>query len=356
MSKPHKKIRLGIVGCGKGSEQRHLPALQGVAGIRVVAAADINADNLKRVGDRFGIEHRFPDHQELLNHSEVEAVAVLTPTPSHAEIALAALEAGKHLFIDKPLATNLAECDQLIERAADSTAKVLVGFNFRWHRLIRRAREMIRKGAVGKIKAIRSVYTHWHPGDTAQAWHKKRELGGGVIFNDGVHHYDLWRFLVPGEVIQLYAQSVPSEHYEDETCTINARMANDALACGLHSYETSANSELEVFGESGRLYVSCYRFDGLEFFSHLTYPGSLSDRMRKLSHSLRELPRAIPVIRQGGYYNATFRAMWQHFADCICQGQSPGCTLEDGKRAVQIALAAIESASSGNVVHLRQNI
>ena len=276
----------------------------------------------------------------------------VAPTQSHAEIGLAALDAGKHVLIEKPLALTLAECDQLITRGAHSSCKVVVGFNLRWHRLVRRARTFIRTGALGRIKAIRSAYTHYRLGENAPDWHRKRELGGGVSFNEAVHHFDLWRYLLESEAVQVFSFSRPSAYYDDETNVTTACLTNGALATGIFTFMTSANSEVEIYGESGRLYLSCYRFDGLEFFSHATYPGNIGDRLRKTVLALRGLPQAIPVMRQGGDFAATFCGLWRHFVDCIYEDKPSECTLEDGKHALRIALAAVESASLGQPVQI----
>jgi myo-inositol 2-dehydrogenase / D-chiro-inositol 1-dehydrogenase len=343
-------VSLGIVGCGNATSQIYLPLLAGHRRFRVAAAAEADSGRLHAVADRFGIKRRFLDYRELLAGEDIEAVAVVTPPRSHAEIGCAALAAGKHLFIDKPLAMTVAECDQLVKMAAASSLSVLVGLNFRWHRLIRRARERVRSGALGRIRAIRSVYTHWHPGDTAQPWQRERGLGGGVIFNDGVHHFDLWRFLLDCPVTRIYAASRPSPEFEDDTCSVTAEMANGVLASGVFSFSTSPNSELEIFGERGRLVISCYEFDGLEFFSNSTYPGSIGRRLRRMLSTFGSLPPALPNTRRGGDFAATHVDLWEHFADCVRGGATPMCTLEDGKHAVQVALSALESVESGRPV------
>jgi myo-inositol 2-dehydrogenase/D-chiro-inositol 1-dehydrogenase len=211
-----------------------------------------------------------------------------------------------------------------------------------------------RKGMLGNLKSICSVYTHCHSGKTAQSWHKRRALGGGVMINDGVHHFDLWRFLLGTEVTEIYADSMSSEHFEDDTCTVTARLDNGMLASGIFSFSTSANSELEIFGKEGRLLISLYRFDGLEFFAKTSDPGSIKTRLRSAVQTAKELPNALSLIRRGGYFGCSYEALWRHFADCIRQDAQPGCTLTDGRKALQIALAALESSQTRYAVALRQ--
>ena len=226
MEKRDDTLRLGIIGCGNAAERWHLPALRQLADVRLVAAADIDPARVRRVGEKFDIEQQFTDYRVMLDRADIQAIAIITPTQAHAEPAMAAIAAGKSVLIDKPLAMTPAECDRLIAAAASSPGKVMVGFNLRWHRLVQRAHAIIESGALGEIKAVTGVYSHWHPGEKAQVWHKRRETGGGILFNEGVHHFDLWRSLLGTEVADIYAVSRPSEHFEDETSTIVARMTD----------------------------------------------------------------------------------------------------------------------------------
>jgi myo-inositol 2-dehydrogenase / D-chiro-inositol 1-dehydrogenase len=350
MTKNKNAIRIGVIGCGRGSRALHLPVLSRLTEFKIVALADLDQQVLQSAAGRYGISCYFTDWRDMLNSCEVEAVAVATPTASHCEIGIGALQAGKHLFMEKPLALSLAECDRIIEAADQVGMTAIVALNCRWHELVLRARSLIRTGVLGNLRSIRSVYTHCHPGETAQPWHKSRSLGGGVMINNGVHHFDLWRFLLGAEVTEIYAESLSSAHYEDDTCTLTARLDNGVLASGVFSFSTSANSELEIFGEEGRLLISLYRSDGLQFFSKTLHPGSISMRLHSASRTLQELPKVFGLIHRGGYFGFSYETLWKHFADCIGRGAQPGCTLTDGRKALQVALAAVESAQTRHPV------
>ena len=350
VNKDKRTIQLGIVGCGKGAGTMHLPALRHVDTIRVIGASDRNESCLQTVADRFSIPKRFIDYRELLAQKDIDAIAIFTPPDSHREIGLAAMESGKHLFIDKPLAVNVNDCEALVQKASQSPVIAMLGFNFRWHRLLRRSREFIRSGRLGEVKALQSTYTHWHPGETAQVWHGKREQGGGVLLNDGVHHFDLWRFLLGREVAEVFSVSSSSEFYEDETSAVTAWMDGNIIASGVFSFTSSPESVIEVYGSLGTLVVSCYCFDGFEFLSNQTYPGSVTVRIRKIVNTLKELPESVPAILRGGDFLYAYRNQWRHFADCVMTGKEPECTFEDGKKAVEIARAAVESVVSGEKV------
>lgn len=350
MNNEPKKIGIGVIGCGKGAEMLHLPALSRLKDFRVLGIVDTDVDRLRYIGEMFRIEHRFTDYRPLLARDDTDAVAILTPPVLHAEMGVAALAMEKHVFIDKPLASNLSECDRLISQAAVTDKKKMMGFNFRWHRLVRQTRAVIQSRILGEIKSLRSTYTHWHPGNRAQAWHRKRDQGGGVLFNDAVHHIDLWRFLLGSEVSEVFSQSNPSEHYEDETSVMIARMTDEVILSAVFSFASSPNSEIELYGSEGRLHLCMYRFDGLGFCSHSQYPGDLTHRLQKAVTLLKGLPETLPVMWQGGDFNLSYLRMWQHFADCILRGQTPESSFLDGRRAVESALAAIESATSGKMV------
>jgi myo-inositol 2-dehydrogenase/D-chiro-inositol 1-dehydrogenase len=253
------------------------------------------------------------------------------------------------VLIEKPLALNAAECDRLIEQAAVSPGKVVVGFNLRWHRLVRRARALIAGGALGRVTAIRSAYTHERTGENAPDWHRHRATGGGVLLNEAAHHFDLWRYLLKADATEVTAATRNSPLYEDEVSAVTATLEGGILASAIFAFRTAPNSEVEIYGEAGRLCLNCYRFDGLEFYPRTGFPGDPKDRLGKLAAGAKELPAA---LWRGEEFAETFRGLWQHFHDCICKGCSSECTLEDGKQAAKVAAACVESASSGRSVRV----
>ena len=354
MSHQMPPLRLGFIGCGRVTGSGHLPALRFLSDAEVIAVADIDPDRVNRVANRFGIERRYFHFSALLEDPAVEAVAVCVPAPLHVEVALAALEANKHVFIEKPLALSLDESDRLIERAAHSSSKIMVGFNLRWHRLVRRAREMIQQGVLGPVALVRNALTsNRQYQEDFPEWRKRRELGGGEFFETAIHHFDLWRFLLQTEVDEVYATS-RSERWDDETAALTARLANGVLAASVFSIGTSANHEVEIYGQDGRLSVSLLRFDSLEFFSGSSFQGGIWIPLLKIAHVLTAMSQVALRAPQGGDFLASYRAEWRHFIDCIRRDVPVECTLEDGRRALQVALAAMESASRGKPVKVAQ--
>lgn len=354
MAGKKKKLKIGVIGCGWAGGTLHLPALQSLHDAEVVALADIDQERLNQVGDKFHIKNRHTDSRYIMGNKEVEAIAVCVPASSHSEIALAALDAGKHVFIEKPLALSLDHVEFIVERAKSSGCKTMVGFNLRFHRLIREAKKIIGEGKLGKIESVRTAWTS----DVRRyrnmpKWRNNREMGGGTLIEIGIHHFDLWRFLLGSEVEEVFVMSRSFE-WDDDISTVNGRMTNGAMVSSVFSEHTCNNNEIEIHGRNGRLLISCYRFDGLEFQPILSVPGTISARTKKVINTLRDLPKVVSTMRKGGEFMASYRAEWQHFIHVIRNDAQVECTLEDGMHAVQVTLAATQSASLRKPVKVAQ--
>ena len=353
MSIESHRYNLGIVGCGRATANLHLPALARIPNVRVTAIADVDKGALKNVADRFGIQQRFADVGSMLLKTDIDIVAVCVPAEHHVEMALPVLQAGKHLFVEKPLALDLAGCDRLIQAASQSSQQIMVGFNLRFHRLIRQARTFIASGRLGPIEAVSSIWTSAirHRQDMPD-WRNLRARGGGALYEIAVHHFDLWHHLLGTEVAEVRAFEKSIET-QDETVTISARMESGAVVNALFSECTSDYNEIQISGRNGRLKVSLTQFDGLEFTSVDSEPG-LKSRLLKLPRSLASVPTGLALARRGGDYLLSYQHEWKHFLTSIEHGQatSPQATLEDGRTAVKVVLASIESAYIGQTVTL----
>jgi myo-inositol 2-dehydrogenase/D-chiro-inositol 1-dehydrogenase len=225
----------------------------------------------------------------------------------------------------------------------------MVGFNMRWHRLAREARERVRRGELGEVKLVRTVFTSGiRLGGNFADWRRRRESGGGALFELGSHHFDLLRFLLSCEVEAVFASSAAP----DETAVVYSRTRGGAQLVSAFCEGTGENHEVEIYGERGWLRVSFYRADGLEQFGAAQYPGSPGTRLRKLKRTALELPRLVRQLRRGGDYVATYAEEWRHFAEAISNDAPVECTLEDGRRALEIALAALAASETGSAVSI----
>lgn len=352
MSSQDRPLRVGMIGCGLVMELKHMVVLQSVPDAVVIAVADTDAGRLQRVADTFHIATRCADPLELLAHPDIDAVAVCTPPEQHAALVLAALDAGKHVLVEKPLALDLDECDRMVERARRSDRKVLVGFHMRWHRQTRYARDAIRAGSVGAVELVRGVWTNALRLDRElPEWRGHRETGGGALIELGVHIYDLFRFWLDADVEEIFVLS-RSRDWPDETVSLTARMSNGVLASAVISEVTGCDMEFEVYGRDGRLRLACLRYDGTEAYDRCAVPGGMQSSLRRLAGSITQLPRGIAQGRHGGDYLLSYRYEWEHFVTAIRSGAAVECDLEDGRHAVRVALAAVQSAATGQPVRI----
>ena len=340
-------LKLGIVGCGGAAGRLHLPALRHVHEIEVVGLADIDQPRLDALAERFGINVVYSDYRRLLDDPDIDAVAVCVPPELHLDLSFAVLDANKHLFVEKPLALSLPDCDRLIARASESRLKSTVGLNFRHHRQIQQTRALIEQGRLGQLELLRGSYTAaTRQRGQPPVWRDGRETGGHLLIEVAVHQFDLWRFLLGTEVEHVHVWT----RREDEaarSAVVAARMANGVLVSAGFSEQTFDNCEIEIFGHSGRLQLSLYRFDGLEFSPTFGFAGDLKSRFRAIKRTLCQLPRGVWASRRGGDYLMSYARQWRHFAASIQDDADVVVSLDDGREAVAIALAAIQSADTG---------
>jgi predicted dehydrogenase len=343
-------VGVGIVGCGRVATSWHVPALARVPGASVVAVADLDAERAARLAAQAGGARSTADYHDLLDDPQVDLIAVCVPVAGHAEVAVAALEAGKHVLVEKPLAATMDECERIVAAADSAPGKAAVGFNQREFVLARQAREARRAGRLGEIKLLRTTDTSGTgPGD-GPSWRRSRALGGGVLIEHAIHNFDLWRFLLDDEIEEVFAL----QSGEDETATITARSARGTLIVAAVSDATAATKELEMCGTRERLRVSCLRFDGIEFQPRDQVPGAPTARLRQAAHLPGRLPGALRELRLGGGFAATYVSQWRRLIGGVREDGPVECSVVDGLRAVGILLAVLESTVSGQSVTVAQ--
>lgn len=342
-------MRLGVVGCGYVAERVHLPVLARLPEVEVVAVADRDHARLISVGDSFEIASRHRNGDDLVADPAVEAVAVLVPPTEHAAPAASALEAEKHVLVEKPLTVSLREADVLVESAARFGGAAMVGFNLRWLDAVQRARELVADGRLGEIEAVRTALTSRRRFDsTAPEWRRQRELGGGSLIEQGIHHFDLWRFLLGSEVEEVFAVA----HAGDAGAAVTARMADGALVQTTLSERTTPTHSVEILGTEACLRLRLTHFDGLELVPAGREDSAPAVRVRHLRATLRRLPRALVELRTGGHFASSYAEQWRRFARAARNGTATAPTFDDGRRALEISVAAVRSATTGYPVRL----
>ncbi|MFL5495221.1 MAG: Gfo/Idh/MocA family protein [Gemmatimonadales bacterium] len=345
-------IRIGIIGCGRAAATLHVPALRRLPGAAVVAVSDCQAERSWRLASQCEGATSYPDYQDLLSDHRVDLVAVCVPAALHTAVASAAFESGKHVFIEKPLALTLEDCDHLVNQAVLSQTRGLrsvVGFNLRSHRLVHQARAMIQGGHLGEIEMLRTLWTADWSGASRPPWHAVREHGGGALIEIGAHLADLWRHLLASEVANIHTLS-RSVAVDDQTAVLEARMTSGVLVSAAVSQRSVAHNIIEVFGERGSLRLSCYHADSLEVSRTGAATRGAWRRLGPVLSKVSRLPATLKAARQGGDFLASYSHQWQRILGAIRGGEPMPASVSDGREAVRIVLAALRSSQEGMVV------
>ena len=292
------------------------------------------------------------DLTEALKKHKPDAVVVANPTALHMDIAIPAAQAGCHILLEKPVSNSLDRLDVLQKAAEKSGSRILVGFQFRYHPTLNKARELIQASALGKVLTVHAHWgeylPQWHPWeDYRQGYAAPADLGGGVIVTL-THPLDYLRYLI-GEADSLWSFNghlSPLEMDVEDAAEIGLRFASGAVG-GVHLnyFQRPPVHRLEIVGTNGTL-----RWDNADGILHF-------HKMPAPFGSFSEDPPA-PVVGayappEGFERNQLFLAQTRHFVETALGESEPRCTLADGARALRLALAAQESQKSGRVVHLK---
>ena len=203
------EVGVGVVGLGFVGSGAHLPSFRKMKQADLVAVADLNEKALDKQSKKHDIPSTYTDYRKMLDDPRVNAVVVSVPTQHHASIAIAALEAGKHVLCEMPFAPNLAEVDKMLAAAKQAGVILMPSLNFRFTPNYVKAKELIDGGELGTPKAI--MYREWIPAaDLAMqwppgAWVWNLEETGGPLFTLSVWSIDLMRWLLGTDFEQIDA-------------------------------------------------------------------------------------------------------------------------------------------------------
>lgn len=309
-------LALGVLGCGFIARRVHLPALVSLPGAEVTAIAETDPVAREEANRIAPGARAFADYTELLDTAKIDAAVVCLPNVLHGEAARAVLERGRHLYLEKPIATDLDAARSVLEAWRRSGAVAMIGFNYRSHPRYERARASLRGGKLGEIVAVRTVFTG---ADRAMPeWKRSRASGGGVLLEKGSHHVDLVRFLL-GEIHEV------SCSLDDRSARLGLRVSTGVPVDCLFEEGTRDVDRFEIEGRRGTLTIDRHR----PWFS------LRPDALRKLAR-----PR----------YEPSYRRALGRFLDAARAGRQTAPDLLDGFRSLDVIMAAEESARTGRPV------
>lgn len=266
---------VGIIGCGLIGQKRAKALGEG----RLLACADVSEARANALAGNSGAK-AFADWRKLLALPEIDVVVIATLHDSLAEITFAAVEAGKHVLVEKPAARTPAELEPVMRAVESRGVKVHVGFNHRYHRAFRKAREIYNTGALGELMFIRARYGHGGRIGYDKEWRAKPELsGGGELIDQGPHLIDLSRwFLGEFHEVQGFAHTYYWDMPVDDNSFLLLKTEKQQVAF-LHASCTEWKNlfSMEIYGRNAKLEISglggSYGLERLTYYKMLPEMG-----------------------------------------------------------------------------------
>ena len=329
-------IRVGLIGAGFIGQMRVQALAKMPELFRLTAVADARED-LARALAGAGVKS-FADARVLADDPEIDAVVLSTPPASHAELGVPCLRAGRHLFVEKPLAATVRECEALVEGAGASGVCLATGFTLRQTPAAKLARRLVAEGAVGELDYIRAFHGHKGGKDFGPAWITDRAMtGGGTLMDNGIHMIDLARWFL-GDV-QSFSGMSSNHSWRKVGCEDNGFVLMRSTAGRIASVQGSWTEwrgygwRMEIFGTAGvirfgfpPLWLTLWRGTPGEKMTARHFPFLLyqvKERLKGWRWSLVE--QLVGDLRDWG--------------EAIRAGKPAPASGRDGLEAVRIALA-----------------
>jgi predicted dehydrogenase len=353
-------LGVGIIGCGQIAEL-HVAAYADRSDAKIVAVADKNVDAGCLIARQLGLSETddvLVDYRELLQRNDVDVVEILLPHHLHAECALAALAAGKHTSLQKPMAVSLEEADQLIEAAAGASSKFHVFENFIFYPPIQRAKEIVDSGDLGDVMSIRlksaAGYSENAWPSSAEQWRYSAELcgGGPMVFDDGHHKFAIaWHFLGLPLLVHSFIQQtyIRPDIQIDCPALVSWTYASGALGSFEATYSPEMFVETQQYPQDDRIEIT-----GTKGILWVTRGhGKLLDAPPVI---LRTGRKTVTYDDMDTAWSSSFINATDNFLRSIESGTQALLSAEQASEVLAFAFAAGESARTGQPVSPRQSV
>jgi predicted dehydrogenase len=361
MTSEKDSVGIGIIGAGF-ARTTQIPGFRACAGARVVAIASRRRENAERVAREFDIEHVAEDWREVVERTDVDLISIVTPPATHAEMALFALDAGKAVLCEKPMAMNADEADRMRRRAVERGALALIDHELRFIEGRRRMREMLQGGEIGQLRHAKLLFRSDLCATAERAWNwwSDREAGGGTLGAIGSHAVDAFRWLLGTEVSNVFCQlsTHVQERVEKQTgaarrvttddevnllvrFTDSPLMQNATGALSLSMVEAGRSEHrLEIFGSEGALMIED---DGILWHAPVGAGGwqQIETETSDLAAGMRD-----------SSWSRGFTRFSRAIVSALREGRSTiaeAATFEDGYRTQLVLDAARRSHESGRM-------
>ena len=359
-------IRIGVIGAGAIAHYAFLPGFaepdspqariamsdwyhNGCPDARVVAIASRTRTKADALAREFNIPRVYDDWRALLRDDEIDAVCVTTPNDLHYEMTVAACRAGKHVFVEKPLAMNMTQARKMVDAARANNVVLMVHQNQRFFPVHEIAKQILDANILGPILSLRARWSHagpehWSP---EGVWFFDKERAGhGALFDLGIHKFDLIRYLTRKEAAEVsaFTGTLDKQISVEDNGVAILKFTDDTLGVVEASWTSPPNeNSVRLYGTRGYMQI----------MSDVTHPLTLHFAERAYAHRA-SLPK-------GAWVNETIFAphipassatggMFRHFAECIATGRECIASGADNLKSFAVCLAAFESAQSGRAI------
>ncbi len=350
-------VKFGIFGAGSIAIYRHTPEISANPWGQVVAIYDPITERAEWLADQleknYGTAVEVVDSEEaLLSNPEIEAIVVATPNKHHARLAIAALEAGKHVLCEKPMATSLEDAQKMIDTAKKVGKKLMIGHNQRLMAPHVKAKQLLDQGVIGDVLSFRTSFGHAGPESWSQdkgphTWFfKKEEAFVGTMGDLGVHKTDLIRWLLGTEVKEAgaFVETLAKKNEKGEPITVedNAvcilKMESGAVGqlTASWTYAAAEDNITIVYGTKGQMVIGA----NPDFPVEVTLAnGEMAKyRVGAVATNTVQVASGIP----------------DEFIDCILDDVEPRISGEEGKKALAIVVACLKSAETGTICQVEK--
>lgn len=340
-------LKIAVIGCGSIAKHRHLPEYAANEHVEITAVCDIVGERAEAAAETYQAK-AYTDYKTLLQEENIDAVSVCLPNYLHAPVSVDALNAGKHVLCEKPMATSTEEADQMIEAAERNGKKLMIGHNQRFVSSHQKARELIASGTIGKVYSFRTAFGHGGPegwsADGKESWFfKKGEAFIGAMGDLGVHKADLIRYLLQDEFVEVGAfveTSAKQNTDVDDNATLILKSEKGTIGtlAASWAYTAKEDNSTVIYGEKATL-----RLEDDPIYSLVAQYANGETVKYELG--------AIQSNEEGGQ---TTTHVIDHFIDSILNNTAPLIDGNEGKKSLAIILGALESVETKRIYSLEK--
>lgn len=343
------KLKIGIIGCGMVTKVRHAPEYNENPNCELAAFYDVDAEKARALQEQYG-GVVCSSIEELLA-MDIDAVSVCVANVAHADISIQALNAGKHVLCEKPMAVNIEQCEAMIEAADRNHKNLMIGHNQRFSAAHKKAHDMIANGTIGRVLSFETKFGHGGPefwtGSKNTWFFDKKKAAFGAMADLGIHKTDLVHYVIGEPITEVYAVT---ETLDKKTPDGKLISVDDNAFC-IYRMDSGVTGFMHVswtfYGNEKNSFV-VYGAEGvIRCYDDREYSLILETKDGKTKYLSTE-GMSSNADQTLGHRNNT--GVIDEFVESICENRQPAVTGRDAIQAMRVVFAALESGKTGEPV------